>query len=96
MSTTIFDIDELELLRGYFDYLHAGIIDQLVSFESDSWGCPVEGTEEIREYLEELSELGFQFEEKLDKYIEWKKTHEFVPGNINENKLCKYDFVEQK
>jgi len=67
------DLDNLYRVRKDLDLLHEHIIDSLAGLESGNWGCPVEDTEEIREILAKLTDLGFPFLEDLDKYIEWKE-----------------------
>lgn len=72
MSTTILTLEELQEARNIIDHLHEGVIDECAMLEGDNWGCPTEGTEEIRAVLKELSDMGWPFLEKLDKLIEMK------------------------
>ena len=73
MSTIILTLDEIEEAYNYIDHIHDGIIDELASLEGDNWGCPVEGSEEIRAILRRLSDAGFTFLDDLNTLIEKKK-----------------------
>lgn len=73
MSTVILTSEELEDAYNSLDHLHEGIIDLLATLEGSNWGCPVEGTEEIRAVLRRLSDAGFPFLEDLKKYQEWQE-----------------------
>lgn len=76
MSTTILSLEELQNARDSFDHLHEGCIDLCATLESGNYGCPVEGTEEIRKILGFLSGIGFPFLKVLDQYIEWQEKEE--------------------
>jgi hypothetical protein len=73
MSTTILSLDELESAYNHIDHIHEGIIDELASLEGGNWGCPVEGTEEIRAIMSRLSIQLFPILSDLDKMIKLKR-----------------------
>ncbi len=65
------DPKDIRDLYNALDNLHAGAIDTLAGLEGGNWGCPVEGTEEIRAILAEISDRGFPMLEAIEKLAEY-------------------------